>query len=155
MTFLTTRFGEIDVPEEKAITIPDGVLGFPGRTRFLVLDHFRDVPFKWLQSLDDPDLAFVVADPRSIKADYQPAVRASEVNDLDVTDENDLAVLVVVTVPPENPLLMTANLQGPIIVNARNRRGKQLVLAASDYPDRFPLISDPAPARQPAVAAAS
>ena len=69
-----------------------------------------------------------------------------------MTDENDLAVLVVVTVPPENPSLMTANLQGPIIVNARNRRGKQLVLAASDYPDRYPLIPDPAPARQPAVA---
>ncbi|MBI3392377.1 MAG: flagellar assembly protein FliW [Nitrospirae bacterium] len=155
MTFLTTRFGEIDVSEEKVITIPDGVLGFPGRTRFLVLDHFRDAPFKWLQSLDDPDLAFVIADPRSIKDDYRPAVRASEVSDLDVKDENDLAVVVVVTVPAENPLLMTANLQGPIVVNARNRLGKQLVLAASDYPDRYPLIPDPAPARQPAVAAAS
>src|SRR6185295_7181281 len=69
--FRTARFGEIEFAEDVIITFPDGVLGFPGDRRYLLLEHDAEgSPFKWLQSLDNPDLAFIVVDPAIVDTNY-------------------------------------------------------------------------------------
>ena len=63
MNVASTRFGIMTVPAEKVLTFPSGVLGFPESTRYVMLDHDTDAPFKWLHCVEEASLAFVVVDP--------------------------------------------------------------------------------------------
>ena len=60
MKFVSTRFGNLDVPDGTLLTFPSGILGFPDWTRYVILDHDTEAPFKWLHCVEQPDLAFVI-----------------------------------------------------------------------------------------------
>ena len=66
----TTRFGTLTLEEEKIIDMPSGMLGFPDKRRFVILNHREDSPFFWYQSVDDPDLAFVITSPFLFHPEY-------------------------------------------------------------------------------------
>jgi len=140
----TTRFGEIEVPENNIICFKSGLLGFPGLTRYVVLDTNPNSPFKWLQSLDLSELAFVVMNPLLVKPDYKVALQPYDVAELGIEENRQLLLLVMVTVANGDPPQMTANLRGPLLINLQNNRGKQLVLADEDYTTRHSLMSAPA-----------
>lgn len=142
MKIHTTRFGEIDCPEDKMLRIPSGIIGFPASTRFIILDHDREAPFKWLQSLDQGELAFVVIDPVYFKSDYRVTIALDEISELGQVDETGLLMFVILTVPVADPEHMTANLRGPVVVNAQTRVAKQLILR-DDYPTRAPVFDQP------------
>jgi flagellar assembly factor FliW len=137
----TTRFGDIECPEEKILTIPSGIIGFPESTRYVILDHDRDVPFKWLQSLHQAELAFVIMDPVWFKPDYRITVALDEIGELGRVEEADLVTLVILTIPADDPSRMTANLRGPVVVNAATRTAKQLILR-DEYPTRSPVLHE-------------
>lgn len=136
MLIKTTRFGELDVRDEVSFTFPMGLLGFGKLKRFFVLDHKDDSPFKWLQSAEDPDLAFIISDPLFFKRDYHLSVRPQELAMLEPVVEDDLVLSVIMTVP-QDPQQMSANLLAPLIFNMRNRKGMQYVLTDSRYPVKF------------------
>ena len=138
MIIHSTRFGDIECPEEKILKIPSGIIGFPSSTRYLVLDHDRDVPFKWLQSLDQEELAFVIVDPVWFKPDYRVTIALDEIMELGRVDERDLVLFVILTIPSDDPSRMTANLRGPVIVNAGTRTAKQVILR-DEFPTRAPV----------------
>lgn len=138
MIIHSTRFGDIECPEEKILKIPSGIIGFPSSTRYLVLDHDRDVPFKWLQSLDQEELAFVIVDPVWFKPDYRVTIALDEIMELGRANERDLVLFVILTIPSDDPSRMTANLRGPVIVNAGTRTGKQVILR-DEFPTRAPV----------------
>ena len=106
-----------------------------------MLDHDKDSPFKWLQSLDDGSIAFVLINPLLFKTDYLVEASENDVSDLEVTTEEDLVVSVIVTVP-SNPQNMTANLKAPLIFNLKNRKGKQIILNSNDYTTRHSIMED-------------
>lgn len=140
ITVKTGRFGEITVDASKKIEIIGGLLGFPASTGFIILDHHEpDSPFKWLQSLDDGDLAFVITDPLIFFPDYRIQIRKEELVNLDVSSVEDLVIFVVLSLHSEITD-MTANLQGPIIVNAKSRIGRQIVLKESGYMTKHQLF---------------
>lgn len=157
MKTATTRFGPVEFKDEALLTFPAGIIGFPGSTRYVLLDHDRDVPFQWLQSLDQSDLAFVIMDPRVFKPDYRVVVAHEDIPELAAQDESDLTLFVLLTIPPADPEGVTANLRGPILVNHRTRLAKQVVLE-DDLPTRYPLFSGQTPTpkfeREPATLAA-
>ena len=142
----TIRFGEVEVPDDKVIKMSGGVLGFPETDRYVMLDHEPGSPFRWLQSADRPELAFVVADPLAFFPDYRIQVKKEELADLDVQAPEDLTILVILSLRGE-PKDMTANLQGPLIVNTRNMTGRQLVLREGKYTTKHNLFPDLRPAR--------
>ena len=82
MDVRTTRFGVISIAEDRVITFPKGLLGFPQSHRFCLLEPGDDACFFWLQSLDDPGLAFVVTDPALFVADYSVPIRPEQMADL-------------------------------------------------------------------------
>jgi flagellar assembly factor FliW len=137
----TSRFGEIEVDEKDVILLPSGLIGFPELKQYVLLDHDKESPFKWFQSLEDGSIAFVLIDPLLFKPDYLAEVTDSELNDLDVQSEEDLVISVIVTVP-SNPQNMTANLKAPLIFNLKNRRGKQVILNTSQYNTRHNIIEE-------------
>jgi flagellar assembly factor FliW len=137
----TTRFGEIEVKKEDLIELPSGLIGFPELKRYVLLDHDKDSPFKWLQSLDDGAIAFVLVNPLLFKPDYTVEVTESEVTDLDLKSEEDAVISVIITIP-SNPQNMTANLKAPLVFNLKNRCGKQLVVSSSAYTTRHNIMEE-------------
>ena len=144
MKLYTTRFGEIEIDENKVIKFQSGLLGFPDVKRYVILDHMNDpdIPFKWLQAVDDPDLVFVVIDPLLFCPDYNLYIDERDLIELNIAGFDDRFIVVIVTIPHEMPELMTANLQGPLIVNLKTREAKQVVLLGERYPLHYPVLQD-------------
>ncbi len=138
----TLRFGEVTITESRVLTFPRGIVGMPDARRFTFL-HIEesDGPFFWMQSLDDPALAFVVCEPQSFFPDYSVSLTQNEQEDLGIKEESDGLVCVILVVP-EDPQQITANLRGPVVVNTTLRRGYQLVMAGDDYPAAAPLFEE-------------
>lgn len=150
MKFVSTRFGNLEVPDNTLLTFPSGILGFPDWTRYVILDHDTEAPFKWLHCVEQPDLAFVILDPALFKPDYQVQVTTEAFAEIGATDVSDLTVAVILTIPSDDPLGITANLRGPLVMNPQTRFCKQLVLSV-DCPTRYPLFTQeavPAPLLQ-------
>lgn len=139
MKVYTSRFGNINVPEDSLYVFPSGLLGFPSENKFAIISE-NDGPFKWMQSITKPELAFVVCDPLLFKADYLVKVPKSELLDIDVEDVNK-AVILVILVIRENPEDITANLLGPLVFNSANRKAKQMVLSDSDFTTKYKILS--------------
>jgi len=137
----TLRFGKIAVQEDKVITFPRGILGFAKNKQYLLFPHSEDSPFLWLQSVEDGDLAFVVMNPRLVKADYSLDVDQNVLNELDAKQETDLEVVCIVTIPRNDPKRMTINLLGPIIINAKSRSAVQVICDKQSYSHQHPVVS--------------
>ncbi|HME41967.1 MAG TPA: flagellar assembly protein FliW [Syntrophorhabdales bacterium] len=122
--FETSRFGKLEVAEDKVIQFPAGLLGFPRVKRYVLLDY-EDTPIKWLQAIDDPDVAFIVMEPRMLVQDYTISLDATTRQALLLDAEEDLAILAIVRVEKGQVL---ANLKGPLLFNSRLKIGIQAVL---------------------------
>ena len=120
----TSRFGELEVEDDKVINFPTGLIGLPDLTRYILIDH-KDSALKWLQSLDDPDIAFIVVTPTLIAAEYTLDLDRSVKQFIELENEEDLAILVTMRVDGEDVI---ANFQGPILINSISKKGVQVVL---------------------------
>ena len=136
MLIESERLGAVEVDETKVLTFTDGLLGFPDAQRFALVDAGDDGTYFWLQSLDDPHLAFLAAVPWAFFPDYAPELPAPDQEALELTDPAQALVFCLLTFTDE---AVTANLLGPLIVNATTRLGRQIVLGESDYSARMPL----------------
>ncbi|BAT71411.1 flagellar assembly factor FliW [Thermosulfidibacter takaii ABI70S6] len=141
MKVITDRFGVIDVKEEAIITMVEPILGFPYAKRYVLLDHREGSPFKWLQSVDDGSLAFVVINPKLVKPDYVVPIDKEDAEKLEIEKPEDAEVYVMVVIP-EDPRKMTVNLRGPIVINKRKRLAKQIVIPDDSYPVKYPVIRE-------------
>ncbi len=135
----TRLFGEIDIADDKIITLEKGMIGFPELTHFsLIFDEEkkeRRTRIMWLQSMDDADIAFPVMDPYSVREDYTPNVNAEIVAPLGELDADNTYVLVTVTVP-RRVEDFSVNLKAPIVVNTDTLKGVQLIVE-DDYPVKY------------------
>src|SRR4051794_38936455 len=113
----STRFGDLTVPADSLIEFPSGLIGFPRANRFVMLDH--KPPFSWLQSYDDPNLAFVIVDGCQFGESYNVKPPIGD-KDTDLRVDDEYAILVIVTVRSD-ATQTTANLKAPLFVNIRNR----------------------------------
>jgi flagellar assembly factor FliW len=143
MDVRTTRFGTVTIAEDRVITFPKGLLGFTGHTRFCLLEPAEDACFFWLQSIDDPALAFVVTDPSFFVKDYSVPVRPEQMADLSIATLEDAQVFVIVNKIDQT---LTANLQGPLVINTLKRVAEQLVLAEKRWTTRHAILRLEAPA---------
>ena len=121
--------------------MPQGLIGFPELKDYILLDHDKDSPFKWLQSLDDGAIAFVLINPLLFNPEFEVEVTEAEVSDLDLTNEEDAVISVIITMP-SNPQNMTANLKAPLVFNLQNRKGKQIILNDSRYTTRHNVMDE-------------
>ena len=136
----TTRFGELEIDEKRAIYFPEGIIGFPNDKRYVVLQHKPGSPFSWLQSTEKPELAFVMMNPFLVKSDYLEDLPAGEKALFRDQDKEDKILFSLVTIPRENVRAMTVNLLGPLVIDTKTQTGRQVILAGSDYDPRHPLL---------------
>jgi len=138
------RFGSFDIAAGAVVDVPQGLVGFPQLKRYVVLDHRPGSPFKWLLAVDDPELAFAVANPCELVAGYDPPLELAA--RLLETDAREVALLVIVTIPPD-PTLMTVNLMAPVVVDLRTQRARQIVLDDPRCPPDYLVVRRPVAAR--------
>jgi len=144
MEVRTTRFGVIEIAEDRVITFPKGLLGFPEQRHFCLLEPGEDACFFWLQSLDEPSLAFVVTDPILFVPEYSVPIRPEQMEQLELSKLEDAQVFVIVNKVDQH---LTGNLQGPLVINTITKSGEQLVLAEKRWTTRHELMKVAEPAR--------
>jgi flagellar assembly factor FliW len=132
------RFGTFDVPSERILHFPQGLIGFPSCRRYVILEHRQGSPFKWMLSIDNPELGFAVANPYELVGDYCPPIELAA--RLLATDPTEVALFAVVTIPPD-PTRMTVNLMAPVAVDLRTNTARQIVLEDSRFPSSYMLLS--------------
>ena len=132
MNITSQRFGSLEVPGDKVITMERPILGFESLRFFCLVEVEELVPFLLMQSTEDPEVAFLVMNPLLFFPDYRIEINSQEIAELDVSDPSTVETYVIMTIA-KKPRDITANLQRPILINARNNRGKQLVLVNSNY----------------------
>jgi flagellar assembly factor FliW len=137
MDVKTTRFGTVSIAEDRIIAFPKGLLGFPEHTRFCLLEPADDACFFWLQSCDDPALAFVVTDPNFFVPEFSVPIRQEQMEAMKLPSLTDAQVFVIVN-KVDNTL--TGNLQGPLVINTLTRTGEQFVLAEKRWTTRHTLV---------------
>ncbi len=138
---LTTRiFGEIEIEDSKIIDFPNGIIGFPDLQKFTLMRDEDQAPntIQWLQSIDEPNFAMPVMDPLVVCPDYKPLVDKTEVEAIGDLDDQDILILVTVTVP-HDLAKMTVNLKGPFIINTKDMKASQTIIDNDDYPVKFPI----------------
>jgi flagellar assembly factor FliW len=133
----TTRFGTVDLDEKRIITFPAGLLGFSSFKSFALLQPDDDGVFFWLQSLESPELAFVVTDPTLWVNDYEASIRREQMEELGLSKLDSAQVFVIVN---RYGQALTANLQGPLVVNLANHKAMQLVLADKRWTTRHEIV---------------
>ncbi len=132
MKIATFRFGELDIPDDNIIKFPKGIIGFEQFKKYVLLEREDSDPFCWLQSLEDPNLAFVVANPVIFFKNYKIEVHFKELEDIQVKSLDHIETYAIVTIP-EDISRMSINLLGPLVINLENKHGKQVVLVNSTY----------------------
>jgi flagellar assembly factor FliW len=141
LTIDTSRFGKVEIDESQVIRFPEGLLGFPEQRDYAILDHKPDTPFSWLQSVDVPELAFVITNPFLFKGDYLDNLSPEEEGFFKSEKDGQVVVLSLVTIPPGHAERATVNLLGPLVIDSVPRIGKQVILANAGYSHRHPLLS--------------
>jgi flagellar assembly factor FliW len=138
---LTTRiFGEVEIDDSKIIVFPNGIIGFPDLRKFTLMRDEEQAAntIQWLQSIDEPNFAMPVMDPLIVCPDYKPMVDKTEVEAIGDLDDQDILVLVTVTVP-HDLTKMTVNLKGPFIINTKDMKASQTIIDNDDYPVKFQI----------------
>jgi len=136
----TRDFGEIEVKPEELIVFPEGIVGFDHVKRYALLESEECEPFVWLQSVDDPDVAFIIVDPSALLDNYEVEVAEEELDALGFDDASNAAVVVLAAIPVdvENA---TMNLRAPLIINPDTCQGRQVILSDDQHPTKLPLFS--------------
>lgn len=135
----TRLFGDIDIADEKLIVLEKGMIGFANLQHFaLIFDEEKGIDssnIMWLQSMDEPEIAFPVMSPAKVKEDYQPTVSDEILTSLgNLTPENTF-ILVTVTVPKQIEDF-SVNLKAPVIINIETNKGVQIIVE-DDLPVKY------------------
>jgi len=143
MRINTVNFGDLEIAENTIITFDDGLPGFPQLRRFVILEMDDIKPFHYLQALPDDDtpaIALYLVNPFLVDPSYEFRLTDSDMEAIKSTNSAELTIYSVATIPA-NPGEATLNLMAPIVVNEKDRRGRQVILHESKYSVRHPLLS--------------
>jgi flagellar assembly factor FliW len=146
MKVLTRPYGEIEIEDRQRISFPRGIFGFEDLRQFILMDATTP-PFYWLQSAERVEVAFVLIDPRFFCPEYTPDVDAPELEEIGIADPDDMLVFSIVTIP-ESAQKMTANLQGPLIINRSTHVGRQSISGNPRWGIRHTIVDELARTRR-------
>ena len=141
MLLKTRCFGEVEIKKEEIIKFTQPILGFDEYKQYILMKNKSIFPTFWLQSVDDPGLAFPVVSPFFIDENYSIKLHVSDFEDINLKEFNDVIVLTLLVVPEDISLTRT-NLRAPIIYNPIEKLAKQIVLQEGKYPIHFHVMDN-------------
>jgi len=136
----TKAFGTVEVDEKQKVKIPLGLFGFEDYTEYVLLDAEHE-PFFWLQSTDEKEIAFVIINPFLFRKDYEANVTNEELAEIGIKSADNALIFVIVTIPQDGGN-MTANLQGPIIINKESMTAMQAILSDPKWKTKHDIIAE-------------
>jgi len=139
MKIQTKAYGLIEIDECQKVSFPAGLFGFESIKDYVLIDAERQ-PFYWLQSLEAEHIAFITINPFLFRPDYELDIEDDLLKDIGITKAEDALIFSIVTIPPEGP--MTANLQGPLIINRETRIGKQGILSDPRWKTKHDILEE-------------
>lgn len=140
MKITTTRFGEIEISDDMCFSMVNPILGYENEFCYVLIEHKENSNFRWLQSVQNPELAFPVTIAGSFGIDYAFELPDQTQEELEINHIDDLLVLNLVVIPHENPRASTINLLAPLIFNIKTKKGSQIILSGTGYVVDYPLI---------------
>ncbi|PWU12365.1 MAG: flagellar assembly protein FliW [Bdellovibrio sp.] len=140
MVVQTSRFGSIQVQEEETIIFPEGILGFQDFRKFILVDDPTDEIFAWLQSAEEPGIAFPILEPELFVENYKVNLARTDFEALQMSNMDRARLYCIVTIP-DDPTQMTANMKAPVVINVSHRLGRQCVLQDNSLAIREPIFS--------------
>ncbi len=138
----TSRFGKVEISPEDLISFPEGLLGFNDLRKFVILDDPTDDIFAWLQSCEEPKIAFPILEPEIFIESYKGPLTKTDLDALGLKDTNaqGLRYFTIVTIP-DDPTLMTANMKAPIVINLQSKSARQCVLQDNSLAIKEPIFA--------------
>ena len=137
---MTSRFGEIEAAEDAVIHFAAGIPAFEEEHEFLIIPYEEDSPYVFLQSVKTPELAFLMTMPLAFFPDYEFTIDDEVEQELGLTSPEEVLIYAVLTLSGTEIRDLTANLIAPIVINAKTRKGKQIVLDRSSYTTKHRLF---------------
>ncbi|MDR1483100.1 MAG: flagellar assembly protein FliW [Synergistaceae bacterium] len=137
----STRFGVLEVDDDDIIRFPAGIPGFENRHSWILVGD-DDNAIMWIQSTDEGSLALPVVTPDTIKSDYNAKIPREFLDLIGNVNMEDIAILIVVTIPPGRPWDMTANLRSPIVINRQSRVAVQSIALNEEYDFRYRVLEE-------------
>jgi flagellar assembly factor FliW len=147
MKILTKAFGEVEIDQHDIITIKGGIFGFQKFTKYIIMMIPAEEPFAWLQSVEKSTLAFVIIQPEIFKKDYKLKVDNEILIKLKAKSFDNVVSYAIVVVP-DDVKKMTANLQGPIVINPDNKIGCQAISLVPEYTVRHYIMQEMSKAKE-------
>ncbi|MBI5463827.1 MAG: flagellar assembly protein FliW [Ignavibacteriales bacterium] len=130
MKFNNHQFGEFEYDAEHVLQFPDGIIGFEGNKKFIVVNDEDSEPFRWLVSLEDSELSFPMLDPALLNAEYE-----------NVVPNGKGATIFVVASLHDDPARSSVNLRSPIVIDPASRTGRQVILDEDQFSVQYPLFA--------------
>ncbi len=140
VTIETKKFGVIDVNKDAIFNFVMPIIGFNDLKKYAIIDYKPDSPFKWLQSLEDMELAFPITLCSFFDIDYKFDIPDEEAQTLGIESADDVFVCNIANIPMSNPQGATINMLAPIVINLTNKKAMQLVLKNTDFQVRYKLF---------------
>ncbi len=137
MKTIQSRFGQIEYDPAKVLHFSEGLLGFESLRDFVVMANVKEGPLFWIQSCEDPEIAFVLTDPTNFYLEYKVMPDTSERTKLGMHEGEVSHTLVVVTVHEGGKI--TLNMAAPLLYSVSNNRALQVVLEKSAWSTRQEL----------------
>ena len=140
----TSRFGEIEVDEKKIVHFKNGIPAFESEHEFIILPYEENSPYYFMQSVNSPDLAFLLTIPFLFFPEYTFEIDDETIKELEIKNYDNVFYYSMITIPNGSIRYMTANLLAPIVLNSDNMQAKQVVLEKSNYTTKHRLFPEPA-----------
>ena len=140
VTINSVKFGELVVNENNIFEFVSPIIGFNSLTKYTIVDYRPDSPFKWLQSMENMDLAFPITLCSFFGIEYKFDIPDEEAEKLGIETADDVFVCNIANIPSSNPQGATINMLAPIIVNLQNKKAMQLILKNTDFQVRYKLF---------------
>jgi flagellar assembly factor FliW len=136
----TKAFGLIEIDETQRVTIPQGLFGFEDYRDYVLLDAEAQ-PFYWLQSVNEKEIAFILLNPFIFRKDYEVNIINDDLSEIGLTSPENAMIFVIVTIPQDGGPI-TANLQGPLVINKENMTAMQAILADAKWKTKHDVITE-------------
>ena len=140
MELNTVRFGKIEIEESRIFDFVLPIIGFDKQRKFVILEPNKDALFKWLQSIEDPALAFPIISVAALEFDYTIDLWDTVLEKLGISNIESVLVMNITSIPQDNPKGTTINLLAPLIFNVDNNTAGQIVLSGSGYDISYPMF---------------
>ena len=138
MEVLTKTNGVVQVQDDKILAFEEGLFGFEDYKKFALIDSEYE-PFIWLQSIENQNLAFLIIDPFLVCSSYEADIDDSSLAKIGVTKPEDVVIMTIVTVPQDGSAI-TANFQGPLVINKQNKKCLQVILTDNRWTTKVDIV---------------